>query len=69
MRTENEKGKPLEDVDFLVPVSGNTWKPQVLLTLKIKQPVILPEKWVYLEMTEELQFQTCKLWGNYWQMD
>lgn len=26
-----------------------------LLTFKIKQPVILPAKWVYLEIAEELQ--------------
>lgn len=34
----------------------------VLSTLKVKQPIILPEKWVYLGIAEELQFGTHKLW-------
>lgn len=36
----------------------------ILLTLKIKQAVILPRNWVYWEVAEGLQFGTCKLWQS-----
>lgn len=40
----------------------------ILLTLKIKQPVILPTNWVYLEMAWVLQFGTCKPWESHRQI-
>lgn len=35
-----------------------------LSTLKVKQPVILPAKWVYSENSRKLQYGTCKLWQS-----
>lgn len=35
-----------------------------LLTLKAKQPVIFPAKWVYLGIPEELQSKTGKPWQS-----
>ena len=33
-----------------------------MLTLKVNHVVILPAKWVYSRITEELKFRACRLW-------
>ena len=33
-----------------------------LSSLKVKQPFILPARWVDLGIAEEFQFRICKLW-------
>ena len=53
--TKGKKKKKENDVQEAKNVSQG-------LTLKIKQPVTLPAKWVYSGIAKELQFGTCKLW-------
>ena len=55
-------------VSTLYPLVHQGLSQRRLLTLKIKQPVILPAKCIYSGRVEELQVGICRLWQNHRQI-